>query len=64
MIRKVTEDDWNMLDYFWNDKGDLTRWCDWEEFTKKPEAAPVVKAWNDYQTAQEMMEIVIQGIRP
>ena len=29
-MKKLKYDDWQNMDYFHNDRGDLERWCDWE----------------------------------
>lgn len=34
-MSKISEGDAAMLIYFHHDKGDITRWCDWDEFAKK-----------------------------
>ena len=61
---KLTADDWNMLDYFWTEKGDLERWCGWETFRLQPEAAPIVEVWERHKLAEKMVGIVIEGMRP
>lgn len=29
--QKLSDEDYRMLEHFYNDKGDVTRWCDWEK---------------------------------
>ena len=60
---EVSEDDWNMLDYFWNDKGDLTRWCDWERFKSEHPRHPVVATWERYQAEKEALTLMVRGGR-
>lgn len=56
----MIEDDLNMLDHFWNNKGDLERWCDWEK--RKPHIDPlIVKAWEDYKLARELLSRLIDS---
>jgi hypothetical protein len=62
----LTEEDLNMLDYFWNQKEDIERWSSWKE--RRPiiqQSHPeIVRAWDDYQTARRMLTAVIAGSVP
>ena len=60
----ITESEWTMLDYFWDCKGDVTRWCGWEEFSKKPGAAALVEAIDRMNTAPQIVSLIIKGMRP
>lgn len=45
----ITEEDLQMVKYFWQDKGDVKRWCDWEkrlpDFEReRPEIPAAVRA--------------------
>jgi len=48
---KITENDVNMLCYFWKHKGDITRWSSWEErkhlFPQVVEAMEKIDYWHD-----------------
>ncbi len=53
MTPKLTAEDLRSLQYFWDERGDPTRWCDFEK--KKPsiiEHAPRFwAAWQTYQNS-------------
>jgi hypothetical protein len=62
----MTEEDLNMLDYFWFQKEDIERWSSWKERRgiiqqSHPE---IVKAWDDYQTARRILSAIIKGSVP
>ena len=64
MTKKLTEDQLSSIKYFWQDKGDLERYCSFEELKpalleQKPE---IIKAWNDYKTAVAILDAVIENI--
>lgn len=49
-----------MLRYFWQQKGDLTRWTGWSQ---APDIPPVVtKAWADYLVARQILDAVIASL--
>ena len=61
---KLTEEDLNNLQYFWQEKEDLERFSSFEELKpllekEKPE---VLKAWNDYKTSRKILDIVIDNL--
>ena len=60
----IKDDDWNMLDYFWKEKGDVTRWCDWDKFKAAHPDHPVVEAWTRYKAAEAMLDVVVKGSEP
>jgi hypothetical protein len=51
-----------MLAYFWQEKGDITRWCSFDREKVKAEFPEVLKAWDDYQTAYKIMDLVIRNL--
>jgi len=57
----MTEEDISMIDHFWNNKGDLEMWVDWEE---KQKVVPIdlVSAWDDYLLAKEDLQKVIDKV--
>lgn len=62
----MTENDLNMIDYFWFEKEDIERWSSWKERlpiiqSTHPE---IVKAWEDYKTARRLLGAVIKGSVP
>ena len=60
----ITEEDTNMISYFWEEKGDLERWSDWKK--RKPvlekERPEIVKAWNDYKTSIRTLNAVVRSL--
>ena len=60
----LTEGDYNMVIYFWQEKGDITRWSSWEE--KKPlfekYHPELIKAMNDWTLAEKMLNLVIDSL--
>ena len=59
---KTTEEDYNMIKYFWEEKGDITRWANWEKrknviFFNHPELA---YAMDDYDKALKFMNLVVK----
>lgn len=64
MKNKLTEKDVNDLKYFWQYKGDLERYCNFEVLKpvlekEKPE---VIKAWNDYKASIKILDLVIENL--
>lgn len=57
---KVSEEDYNSLEYFHFDKGDVTRWVGWDEFAEKH---PHVKlAYEQMINQQKIFESVLKGL--
>lgn len=57
----LTENDKNMLNYFWTQKGNLERWSSWE---KRKEAIrkvrpEIVEAWERYKSAIRVLDALI-----
>ncbi len=52
------------LKYFWQEKGDLERSCDWEDHQAEiAERFPeLVKVWNDYKMAKKLVGIVVASL--
>ena len=64
MENKLTEQDLNDLQYFWQEKEDLERLSTFERLIpilekEKPE---VLKAWNDYKSSKKILDIVIDSL--
>lgn len=60
----ITEEDRRMVKYFLEEKGDVTRWCDWEEkkealFTLYPE---LHTALFNLDVAERTLKHVVEGI--
>jgi len=60
----LTDDDKNMVDYFWKEKGDIERWVSWEERKSEiaKECPALVKAWEDYKAAEAILNIVVDSL--
>ena len=60
----VTEEDINSITYFWEEKGDLEAWIDWEK--RKPiierERPEIVQAWSDYQLSISTLDAVVKSL--
>ena len=63
-MSKLTEEEQNMILYFWKSKEDLESWCGWEEIQPKlKEVAPeLIKAWEDYKMSIRMLNAVVNNI--
>lgn len=60
----ITEEEKRMLQYFWEAKGDLERYCKFEEIKPKlqKEYPEVIKAWNDYKVSERILTAVLESI--
>lgn len=63
-MEKLTEDQIQDLKYFWQEKGNLERFCDFEEL--KPqiqnEYPELLKAWYDYKASIQILNLVIESL--
>jgi len=57
----ITQDDRNMVVYFMTEKGDITRWCAWEEKKEEifKEFPQLEKALKDVTLAEDYLQFVI-----
>jgi len=64
--RKVSTEDLRMIQYFWQEKGDLRRYCGWEEIQEDLQAQfpAIYDAWQRYRTAVETLNIVVGALDP
>jgi hypothetical protein len=64
MENKVTDDDITMIQYFFYDKGDITRWSQWEE--RKPiiakEYPEIIQAMDNLNIAERTLRAVINQL--
>ncbi len=62
---QLTIEDKRSIAYFWQTKGDLERWVDWEG--KLPsierETPHLAKAWRDYKASVAILDLVVQTMR-
>ena len=60
----ITDADINMIDYFWDMKGDLERWSEWEDrlpaFEK--EIPELIIAWNKYKESKLILDAIIGAL--
>ncbi len=61
----ITDEDLRVIQYFWEEKGDLTRWAHWEEKLpllreKYPE---LVYAWEDHVKAEVLLNFIVKELR-
>ena len=63
-MRKLTIEDRTMLQYFWEAKGDIERYCDFEELKPeiKKELPKLWKAWKKYNKSLKGLNEVISEI--
>jgi hypothetical protein len=60
----ITEEDKVMLKYFWEEKEDIERYCNFEKI--KPELEKkypeILRAWNDYQVSKNILSALIKNM--
>lgn len=56
------EDMRNMLDYFWNEKGDIERWSSFNRDELMKEYPEVIICWDNYKNAEKILSAVIRGL--
>ena len=60
----ITDQDIGQVQYFWQKRGNLDSWTEWEE--KKPffevEYPELVRCWNDYKIAEQLLNILIEHL--
>ena len=63
-MSKLTDEQKSMLRYFWEEKGDITKYCEFEKL--KPaiheEHPELLKAWYDYQVSIKIMDVVCKSL--
>ena len=57
------EDAINMLAYFWEEKGDLERWTDFDREHLARDFPAVLKAWDDYKTSRLVLDAVVRDMK-
>ena len=64
MSSKLTNDDLNMIVYFHREKGDLTRWCDWENKKDqiKVEFPELIAAHDNLIVAKRTINAIVENI--
>ncbi len=62
--RKAIDEDIRMLQYFWEEKEDIERYCDFEDIKEDlAENYPeILKCWNDYKITKKLLGIVLTNV--
>ncbi len=63
MTDEERDDYANMLQYFWQEKGDPERFTGWDEALVEKEFPAVAAAWRQYKSARAVMSAVIRSLR-
>jgi hypothetical protein len=64
MSQPLTHEQASMLRYFWNEKGDPTRYCEWESLLPALEEhhPHVLKAWKDHKASIRILDVVMNDL--
>ena len=60
-MEDLNEDELNMLNYFWTQRGDLERWNAWEKFKRTHQNHPIVLEWERYRSSARALTLLIKG---
>lgn len=52
--------DIHLIKYFWEEKGDLERWMQWEEL--KHEYPDIAHAWETYKHAKRIVDVFVKNL--
>lgn len=63
-MEKLTEEQISYLKYFWEERGDIERYCDFEKLKPQiQEQFPeLLKAWYDYKASIKIMDAVVESL--
>lgn len=50
----------SMLEYFWQEKGDIERWVGFDRDMLAAEFPAVLKAWDDYKASRAVLDAVVR----
>ena len=53
----------DMMDYFWDAKGDLERYTGWNEILVEREFPALAHAWKNFKASKALMDAVIKGLK-
>ena len=58
------ESDINAVTYFWQEKNDLERCCQWDEIKQRMSIThpELIKAWNDYKTSVRTLNAIVRSL--
>ena len=59
---KLTDEDKSLIRYFWEEKGDITRFGSWEKVKPalRREFPEILKAWEDLNTAKRTLSRLVK----
>ena len=62
--RPIKEEDITMLKYFWEEKGDMTRYCDYEEIKEDLDKnyPEISKAYKDYIASKAVYKSIMSNL--
>jgi hypothetical protein len=62
--RPLSDEDKSMIRYFIQEKGDVTRWCDWEERKSQVEKEypELIEVLNKIETYERLLKAVLETI--
>ena len=63
-MEKLTEEQIYILKYFWEEKQDIERYCDFEKIRPdiQEKCPELLKAWNDYNLSIKNMDAIINSL--
>lgn len=65
-MEKLTEYNVDMIKFFWKERGNLERYCDFEKLEPllKQCAPEILMAWYNYKASIKIMDSVIEQLKP
>ncbi len=65
MTTKLTDEDKDMIVYFHEHKGDLSRWCGWNGAREriKAEYPELIAAWDNFIVASRTLDAIVEKIK-
>jgi len=63
-MNKLTDEQRSMLRYFWEEKGDLSAYCDFEELKPaiRKECPELLWAWQDYLKSVKNLDAICRSL--
>lgn len=63
-MEKLTEQQIDDLKYFWWEKGDLERWCDFEKLKPQieKEFPRIIYLWEEHKSCVKMLNVIMDSI--
>lgn len=62
--KKLTDEDYSMIQYFHREKGDVTRWCGWEEAKEhlKVEHPALWHAFQQVEISNQILDALLEKL--